>query len=103
MLGKNVSILVPAHGANGADLTRLVQDIVDHPQRFVNNVNENIRRDGRRVWMTWTNNAIMDKNGKVAEILAIGSDITERRKAEVALRKSEARFRQLADAMPQLI
>ena len=39
----------------------------------MNNVNVNICRDGRRVWMTWTNRAIRDERGQVTEILAVGS------------------------------
>jgi PAS domain S-box-containing protein len=39
----------------------------------------------------------------VAGILAHGVDVTEKRRVEATLRESEARFRQLADAMPQIV
>ncbi|MCK7496110.1 MAG: PAS domain S-box protein [Comamonadaceae bacterium] len=86
VLGKHVGILVPDQDSDGADLTRLVEDIVRHPDRYRNGVNENICRDGRRVWMSWTNRPILDEGGTVSEILAIGSDITERVRIEQALR-----------------
>ncbi|HNR14164.1 MAG TPA: ATP-binding protein, partial [Thermodesulfobacteriota bacterium] len=56
------------------------------PQRFVNTINENICRDGRRVWMAWTNKPILDEQARVVETLAVGTDITERVQAEEALR-----------------
>jgi len=98
-VGSNVSILLPERESNGTDLTGLVQDILDQPDRFINNVNENLRRDGSRVWMTWTNYPILDENGKVVEILAVGSDITARKWAEDALQESETRYRRLFDNM----
>jgi hypothetical protein len=67
------------------DLTGLLQDIVEHPERFVNNVNENVLRDSRRAWMAWTNKPILDEQGQVVEILAVAHDITERKQAEDAL------------------
>ncbi len=92
VVGRHVGVLVPDRDSEGTDLTRLVEDIAGHPDRYVNYINENVRRDGRRVWMSWTNRAIRDERGQVIEILAIGSDITERIRAERALRESEERF-----------
>ncbi len=92
VVGRHVGVLVPDRDSEGTDLARLAEDIASQPDRYVNYINENVRRDGRRVWMSWTNRAIRDERGQVIEILAIGSDITERIRAERALRESEERF-----------
>jgi PAS domain S-box-containing protein len=86
---KNVAILVPQHDSYGIDLTRLVEDITKHPESYEKNVNENVRRDGSRVWMSWTNRAIFDENGVLTEIMAIGTDITSIKQTEEKLLKSE--------------
>ena len=96
IIGKPVDILVPPTDSAGGDLTKLVQNIVDHPENFVNVVNENICRDGRRVWMAWTNKPVYDEQGQVLEILAVGMDITERKLMEEELRRSNAELEQFA-------
>ncbi|MGA3113692.1 MAG: PAS domain S-box protein [Syntrophobacteraceae bacterium] len=88
VIGKNVKILVPEQESTGGHLTGLVQDVVNHPERYANNINENILRDGSRVWMAWTNRPVFDQDGQVLEILAVGSDITARKQAEEELRQS---------------
>ncbi len=92
IIGRHVGILVAPSETSG-DRVSLVESIVAHPERHLQNINENICRDGRRVWMAWTNTPILDPQGRVAEILAVGTDITNRIKAEEALRVSEERFR----------
>jgi PAS domain S-box-containing protein len=86
-IGQHVSILVPAQDSAGTDLTGLVESIASHPERYHSNINENVCRDGRRVWMTWTNRALRGDQGQVIGILAVGNDITERRQAEEELRQ----------------
>jgi two-component system, cell cycle sensor histidine kinase and response regulator CckA len=100
VLGKNVGILVPERDFAGGDLSTLLQNIVNHPQRYVNNINENICRDGRRVWMAWTNKPILDDEREVAEILAVGSDITLQKRAEEAARASESFLNSVIDQSP---
>ncbi|MGD0231173.1 MAG: PAS domain S-box protein [Syntrophorhabdales bacterium] len=92
VLGKSVAILLPETESNGRDLSTLVDEIISRPENYVNNINENIRRDGSRVWMAWTNRPVFDENGQVSEIFAVGSDITERKQAEEALRQSRAKL-----------
>jgi len=96
LLGRNAMILVPGQDSSGQDMTGLTAAIVEHPEQYINNENENILSDGRRVWVQWTNKAILDEAGNVREILAIGNDITERKRAEEELRLAHLRVSWLA-------
>jgi PAS domain S-box-containing protein len=96
IIGENVGILVPETESTGGDLSGLVENIVAHPEQYTNFVNENICRDGHRVWVAWTNRPIFDEHGQVVEILAVGGDITERKMIENELRRSNAELEQFA-------
>ena len=96
MLGCSVvGTIVPETESSGRDLDFMIKDIGIHPEKYINNENENMRRNGERVWVAWTNKAIRDGNGKVIEILCIGNDITEHRRLESLLEESEERYRRL--------
>lgn len=101
LLGRHVvGTIVPGDDSDGTDLRRLMDEICAHPERFEHNINQNMRRDGERVWVSWTNKAILDSSGQVYEVFSIGSDITERKRAEAALRESEERFATAFRASP---
>ena len=87
VFGKKVDILLPQGQSEEANPSELIQDIVNDPQQYANNINENVCKDGRRVWMAWTNKPIYDENGQVSEILAVGTDITQQKRAEEVLRQ----------------
>jgi PAS domain S-box-containing protein len=103
IIGRDISLLVPEIETTGRDLTSLVEDIVDHPGNFVNQLNENVCSDGRRVWVDWTNKAILDQNGKVVEILAVGVDVTERILAEEKLRSSRVELETALESMTDAV
>ncbi|MCU0861508.1 MAG: PAS domain S-box protein, partial [Methanomassiliicoccales archaeon] len=54
--------------------------------------NENVRKDGSRAWVSWTNTAVRDENGVCLELLSIGNDITPLKEAELKLRASQGRL-----------
>ncbi len=49
-------------------------------------------------WLAWSNRAVLNEAGEIQAIVGVGRDITERKIAELALQKSEERFRTAMDA-----
>jgi PAS domain S-box-containing protein len=83
IIGRNiVGAIVPETESTGRDLAFIIRDIGEHPEKYTTNENENILKNGERVWVAWTNKAIRDENGNIVEILGIGNDITARKRAE---------------------
>jgi PAS domain S-box-containing protein len=104
ILGKNViGTIVPPTESSGRDLQLMIARLLSHTEEYQSNENENITRDGRRVWIHWSNRTITDEQGNGVGVLSIGSDITEHRRLDEQLRASEKRFRDLADLLPQPI
>jgi PAS domain S-box-containing protein/putative nucleotidyltransferase with HDIG domain len=80
IIGQNVvGTIVPEVETSGRDLAAMIGDLGEHPERYITNENENLRRSGERVWVAWTNKGVFDKNGVLTEVLCIGNDITENR------------------------
>ncbi len=60
------------------------------------------RRDGSEFWGRFATSPVVAADGRFSGALAMVTDITERRRAERALRDSEERSRQLTDTMLQI-
>ncbi|MEJ2100341.1 MAG: PAS domain S-box protein [Desulfobacterales bacterium] len=101
ILGRNVvGTIAPATDSSGRNLEFMIQDLVKHPEKYADNENENIRRNGERVWVAWTNRAIYDNENRLTEILCIGIDRTEQKKAEEVVKNSEQRLAQIINFLP---
>ena len=55
------------------------------------------RKDGQTMVISWNERALTDQDGKAIGTIAIGHDITERKKIDEELRQSEERYRSLFD------
>ena len=93
VLGQNVvGTIVPEHDSAGVDLRALIADLGVRPERYLTSENENMRRDGSRVWISWTNRPVYDPAGHLIGLLSVGNDVTGRREASEALGRERERL-----------
>jgi PAS domain S-box-containing protein len=103
LLGRHViGTIVPEIESSGRDLKLLMDKICANPKQFEHNTNENMRRSGERVWISWTNRIIFDEHGEVKEILSVGSDITELKLAQRTLQDEKAFADTLVGSLPDI-
>lgn len=96
VLGRTLfETIIPDIELSGRDVKPMVHDLLRNPQAYPQGEGENLCRDGRRVWVAWSNQAIFNDQGEVVEILSVGNDTTQRRQAEEALQRNEAKFRNI--------
>ncbi len=90
ILGRHViGTIVPETESTGRDLKPLLDDLCKNPKKYEYNINENIRKNGERVWIAWTNKVLTDKKGTPYGALSIGSDITQRKELEKRLQEAK--------------
>jgi PAS domain S-box-containing protein len=80
-----VGTIVPEKDRTGNDLAAMIDNLLRRPDDHARQINENQRKNGDRVWVVWSNRAFRDETGKVASILCVGNDITDRKDAEAVL------------------
>jgi two-component system NarL family sensor kinase len=96
ILGRTLfETIIPDIETSGRDVKPFVHDLLRNPQSYPQGEGENLCRDGRRVWVVWSNQAIFNDQGDVVEILSVGNDTTQRKQAEEALQRSETKFRNI--------
>lgn len=89
VIGKNVvGTIVSEKSRAQHGLSMMTSDIGFNAEGYAVNINENVRRNGDRVWIAWINKAIRDEQGRIIEVLCIGHDITDRRRGSSEVRIS---------------
>ncbi|MEG4209461.1 PAS domain S-box protein [Microcoleus sp. S13_B4] len=104
IIGKSaIGTIIPKTDLSESDLAAIIRDCLAQPEKYLQNENENIRSNGERVWIAWTNKPLLDAKGNLAGVLCIGTDISDRVLAEVALLESESRYRAIIEDQTELI
>ena len=78
ILGRTlIDTILPTVASNGRPIKEEIQDFMRNPEQYKTNELENVRRNGERAWITWTNRPILNGKGEVIEFLWVGVDVTE--------------------------
>jgi PAS domain S-box-containing protein len=93
ILGRNVKgTISPAGESTKHDPEKITELLRQDPDQHIVSENKNILRNGKTVWIAWTYKPIFDSNGDFREILSIGNDITNFRRAAEEKKCLEARL-----------
>jgi len=84
-----VGTIVAETETSGRDLVEMIDNILHHPEEYTLNENENTCKDGRIIYIQWSNQPIVDDEGNFEGILSVGIDISERRQLEEQLRQAQ--------------
>ena len=104
ILGQNIiGTLVPAQSDSWENLQLWIEELCQTPEYYQDAESENSRSTGENVWVKWSIKAILDDHGEINEILSIGFDISDRKRAEAALQEKEQYLRLILDNIPQQV
>ena len=100
VLGKSIAMLVPP--GRGDEVPKILQRIRrgDHIEHYDT---LRLRKDATDVFMALSISPIFNIEGKVVAVSTIGRDVTERKRGEEVLRRSEEQFRLIAENVADMI
>ena len=99
-LGQRCDELLRPHQDDAPSVDRVIQDMLSGARSRVLHSNRNHRKDGTVIHCEWYNSALFDSAGELVSVLSLALDVTERNRAEEALRENEAKLRAVLDALP---
>jgi PAS domain S-box-containing protein len=82
------------------EFKRTSLEVFAEKQSFKGFLNANVHKDGRIVWMMTSGVPILDDSGNLTGYRGSDIDITQQKKAEEAIKKSQKVLQDMIDAMP---
>ncbi|MBD2626235.1 PAS domain-containing sensor histidine kinase [Trichormus variabilis] len=95
VLNRNVVELIVPESAK--ELVNQILSVSLQQQSGNRSTNINITKESRIITCKWYNTPLTDSNGKLTGLLLMVEDVTSYQEAEVALAKSEAKFRSMVE------
>lgn len=103
VIGKNLSNVPFLTDEGFHHFANSIQSLGNSQESFTVFTGANVCQDQDSIICQWHNSVLRDEEGRMIAVLSLVLDITEQTKAEADLRASEELFRQLTDAMPQVV
>lgn len=85
--------ILPQYESTGRNLWDVFEDMFSNPAKHQHCILENVQKDGRRVWIQWTNRFSKNLFTGRPQLITVGVDITMRRRAEASLKINYKRYR----------
>jgi PAS domain S-box-containing protein len=92
VIGKHTSLIIPEREI--PKVSQIIQRVLEEHTTTVN-INENRTKSGEIITCEWYNSPLIASDGSVYGMAAFANDITERKRAEKAIKESETQLQQL--------
>ena len=91
--------ILPPQESTGRDMVQMAGEILHNISEHGYSETENVTKDGRRMWMAWSNQPLYDAERQAVGLLAIGVDRTAQKQAEEMLHSYRESLRSLASEL----
>lgn len=90
LLGQSaIGTIFDENDENRQELLKTVLDMSKMPELYALIETENKRKNGEKVYISWSNKTCLAADGSLEEILCIGQDITDRKKMQQVMMQTE--------------
>ncbi|MEJ2344968.1 MAG: EAL domain-containing protein [Gammaproteobacteria bacterium] len=100
MLGRHAEQIIPEEFRSHVE--QVWQQLIQNAGGF-HSFNENIAKDGKRLICEWYNTPLLDETGTVIGVASLVQDVTDRHRAEQALRRQYSLYKALSETNQTII